>query len=87
MTPHLAISHTVSVQYDPVWEGLVDVMVMAESRGHAELEVVSKLLTSRLEHGLGVVPGGSCDSYHTIEHKVIKIMQKARKDEILFTLG
>ena len=36
-------------------------MVVAESRGHAELEVVSKLLTSELEHGLGVVSGGSRD--------------------------
>ena len=60
-TSHLAISYPISVQYDPVWEGPVDFMVVAESRGHAELEVVSKLLTSELEHGLGVVSGGSCD--------------------------
>ena len=52
----LSVSNTITIDNDSLWETAVDVVVVLQSSGHTQLQVVGQLLSSVLEHALRVVP-------------------------------
>lgn len=66
---HLSISHAITVHYNPVGIGTIDVPVPVKGLGGTSPQVLPKFLTRHLEETLAVVPVESETTLNKAHHR------------------